>query len=48
MTCPSCGTTMEFNRNQGPFGGYKCPSCGLQIDKKTSKWVKITIANKRS
>ena len=35
MTCPRCGTEMEFNRYQGPLGGYKCPKCGLQIDKKS-------------
>lgn len=34
MTCPKCGTTMDWNPYQGPMGGWKCPNDGLQIDKK--------------
>ena len=34
MTCPKCGTTMDWNPNQGPMGGWKCPNDGLRIDKK--------------
>ena len=34
MNCPKCGAEMEWSRWQGPMGGWKCPECGLQIDKK--------------
>lgn len=48
MNCPSCGTKMDevSKWELAPFGGYKCPSCGLTVNKKTSsktyKIIKIT------
>lgn len=38
MTCPNCGATMDevSKWEMAPYGGYKCPSCGLKIAKKTS------------
>lgn len=47
MVCPRCNVEMKFNRYQGPLGGYECPSCGLKIDKKTSKWIKLRVAKKK-
>ena len=41
MRCPQCGAEMDFNIRQGPRGGYTCPKCGLKIDKKPGKWLKI-------
>ncbi len=49
MTCPKCGNFMqEVSRWQmAPYGGWKCPSCGLQISKKTTskrfKWLRWHI-----
>ena len=34
MMCPRCNVEMDWSRWQGPLGGWKCPDCGLQIDKK--------------
>lgn len=38
MSCPNCGTTMDevSKWEMAPFGGWKCPSCGLTISRKTS------------
>lgn len=34
-TCPKCGNYMSWNPWQGPgTGGWKCSSCGLEIDYK--------------
>ena len=32
--CPKCNSLMIWNEWQGPFGGWKCPKDGLQIDHK--------------
>lgn len=34
MACPRCNVLMSWNLRQGPLGGWKCPKCGLSIDKK--------------
>lgn len=34
MDCPRCKVEMDWSSYQGPMGGWKCPECGLQIDKK--------------
>ena len=32
--CPRCKERMAWNPKQGPFGGWYCVRCGLQIDHK--------------
>lgn len=38
MNCPSCGSTMNSvsKWEMAPYGGWKCPGCGLRIPKLTS------------
>lgn len=41
MTCPECNVAMEEVSSYyiAPYGGWKCPSCGRVISKKTSSKI---------
>ncbi len=41
MVCPNCGKWMEEVSKYyiAPYGGYKCPECGLVIAKKTTSRI---------